>query len=257
MPRTKSGRVRIKAAGTADGLQSGQFRALVSVFGNEDSMGDVIEPGAFAQVLAEWKASGDPIPVVWAHQWTNIRAYIGRVLEATETAEGLEVLAQIEHMDTNPDAAHVHALLTDRLITQFSFAYEVAEGGWVETDDLAAHPWGEYYSIKRFGALFEVGPCLIGANRETDLLDAAKSGIVSAARDLLRGVKEGRVLAQQHFDRLQGAHAAIGEVLSAAEPQKTTPAPVAKTRTGVPPAAPTPAQVAAWATTVSLTTRSA
>lgn len=215
MPRTKEASARIKAAGPADGLADGQFRALVSVFGNEDSMGDVIAPGAFAQVLAEWKASGDPIPVVWSHKWGDPFAHIGSVLEATETADGLEVLAQIEDMDTNPTARHVHGLLKGRRIKQFSFAYDVGEGGWVDTDDTVNHPWGEYYEIKRFSSLYEVGPCLVGANQQTELL-AAK------AADLARGVKEGRVLAGAHYDRLVSAHAAIGEVLAAAEPQKTS-----------------------------------
>lgn len=270
MPRTKEAHARIKAAGPADGLQDGQFRALVSVFGNEDSMGDVIAPGAFAQVLAEWKASGDPIPVVWSHKWGDPFAHIGSVLEASETADGLEVLAQIEDMDTNPTAKHVHGLLKGRRIKQFSFAYDVGEGGWVDTDDLVNHPWGEYYEIKRFSRLYEVGPCLVGANQQTELL-AAK------AADLARGVKEGRVLAQQHYERLQSAHAAIGEVLAAAEPQKTSrpPAAVAAGRstpeeTGQPPAetpaaapkAPakssglSPAQVDAWINGIDLSTRS-
>lgn len=276
MPRTKECKARIKAAGPADGLLPGQFRAIVSVFGNEDDMGDVIAPGAFADVLQQWKASGDPIPVVWSHKWGDPFAHIGTVVEATETAEGLEVLGQIEDMDTNATAAHVHQLLKGRRITQFSFAYDVGEGGWVETDDLQAHPWGEFYEIRRFSKLYEVGPCLVGANQETELL-AAK------ARDIARGVKEGRVLAQQHYERLQAAHTAIGDVLAAAEPQKarhtpTTSVPPAEPaadtatpeqETGQQPAdpsaaadqaaaqkaAPTPAQVTAWVTTREMTMR--
>ncbi|MFE5662451.1 HK97 family phage prohead protease [Streptomyces niveus] len=268
MPRTKECKARIKAAGPADGLAEGQFRALVSVFGNEDSMGDVIAPGAFAQVLAEWKASGDPIPVVWSHKWGDAFAHIGSVLEATETADGLEVLAQIEDMDTNPTAKHVHGLLKGRRIKQFSFAYDVGEGGWVETDDTVNHPWGEFYEIKRFSSLFEVGPCLVGANQQTDLL-AAK------AADLARGAKAGRVLSQANYDALASAHASIGDVLAAATPEKTrqtspptlggaTPVqdtgqqPPEETAAATPAAAKspalTPAQVAAWVTTQELMT---
>ncbi|MDX2539803.1 HK97 family phage prohead protease [Streptomyces scabiei] len=269
MPRTKEASARIKAAGPADGLAEGQFRALVSVFGNEDSMGDVIAPGAFAQVLAEWKASGDPIPVVWSHKWGDPFAHIGSVIEAAETPDGLEVLAQIEDMDTNPTAKHVHGLLKGRRIKQFSFAYDVGEGGWVDTDDLVSHPWGEYYEIKRFSRLYEVGPCLVGANQQTELL-AAK------AADLVRGAKAGRVLSQANYDALSSAHASIGEVLASAEPQKTSrpPAPAAgrtnpQQETGQQPADPTaaapvapakssgltPAQVTAWVTARQMATR--
>lgn len=211
--RTKDFTARVKAAGVADGLQEGQFRALVSVFGNEDSAGDVIAPGAFGQVLAEWKATGDPIPVVWAHQWADPFAHIGSVLEAAETPEGLEVLAQIEDMDENPTAAQVYRRLKGRRIKQFSFAYEVAEGGWVETDDTAAHRMGGYYEIKRFSSLFEVGPCLVGVNQETDLIAAKAMGLAHHA-------KAGRVLSQRNFESLTAAYEAIGEVLGSAQPEK-------------------------------------
>ncbi|MFJ2702982.1 HK97 family phage prohead protease [Streptomyces sp. NPDC087428] len=270
MPRTKECTARIKAAGPADGLAAGQFRAIVSVFGNEDSMGDVITPGAFAQVLAEWKASGDPIPVVWSHRWADPFSHIGSVLEAKETPDGLEVLAQIEDMDTNPTAKHVHGLLKGRRIKQFSFAYEVAEGGWVETDDTARFPWGEYYEIKRFAALYEVGPCLVGANQQTELL-AAK------AADLVRGAKAGRVLSQSNYDALTAAYDSIGDVLASATPEKTRqktspPAPAAgatpEQETGqqspeetaaadeaaAKSPALTPAQVSAWVTAQNLMT---
>ncbi|EYT84002.1 primosomal replication protein N [Streptomyces sp. Tu 6176] len=269
MPRTKEAAARIKAVGPADGLAEGEFIAIVSVFGNEDSVGDVVEYGAFGQVLAEWKASGDPIPVVWSHRWTDPFSHIGITVESEEIPEGLKVRGRIEDLDTNPTARHVHGLLKGRRITQFSFAYDVGEGGWVETDDLAAHPYGGYYQIKRISKLYEVGPCLVGANQETALL-AAKAG------DIARSVKEGRVLAGAHYDRLVSAHAAIGEVLAAAEPQKTyrPPAPAAgrtnpEQETGQQPAAPTaaapkapakssgltPAQVAAWVTARQMSTR--
>ncbi|MCX4661493.1 HK97 family phage prohead protease [Streptomyces uncialis] len=238
MPRTKEARARIKAVGPDDGLAEGEFIALVSVFDNEDSMGDVVRYGAFGQVLAEWKASGDPLPVIWSHNWSDPFAHIGVVIESEEIPDGLKVRSRIEDLDTNPTARHVHGLIKGRRIKQFSFAYDIAEGGWVDTDDLVKHPSGFYYEIKRFKALYEVGPCLVGANQETALL-AAKAG------DIARGVKEGRVLSQAHYDRLATAHTAIGEVLAAAEPQKASrpPAPAAgrttPDETGHRPAAPT------------------
>lgn len=253
MPRTKECTARVKAAGTADGLEEGQFIAIVSVFGNEDSVGDVVVPGAFAETLADWAARGDPIPCIWAHDWADPFSHVGVVLEATETDAGLEVKAQIEDIDTNPTAAQVYRLLKGRRVTQFSFAYDVLEGAWVKSQD----DQGEYdgwYELRRL-KLYEVGPCLIGANQATELL-AAK------AEQLTRGVKAGRVLAQRHYDRLTEAHAAIGDVLSAATPaedEKNRPAPESGRRPAEPPAAApvapakatglTPAQVLAQALT--------
>jgi HK97 family phage prohead protease len=207
--RTKDFAARVKAAGPADNLAEGQFVALVSVFGNEDSMGDVVRPGAFTETLAEWAAKGDPIPVIWSHDWSDPFSHIGTVLKATETLQGLEVTGQIDDLDTNPTAAQVYRLLKGRRVTQFSFAYDVGEGAWVSDDE---HPWGGYYELRRL-KVHEVGPCLVGANQETELL-AAK------ARGLARGTKAGRVLSQKNFDTLTDAYAAIGEVLDSATPEK-------------------------------------
>jgi HK97 family phage prohead protease len=202
---------KVKAAGVADGLDEGQFIALVSVFNNEDSYGDVVRPGAFTQTLQQWAAKGDDIPVIWAHQWSDPFAHIGRVLKATETLQGLEVTGQIDDLDgddPNPTAKQVYRLLKGRRVTQFSFAYDVGEGGWITDDE---HPWGGYYELRRLD-LHEVGPCLLGVNRETELL-AAK------AANLAAGAKAGRVLSQKNFDTLTAAYESIGEVLAAAAPE--------------------------------------
>ncbi|MEU9134600.1 HK97 family phage prohead protease [Streptomyces sp. NPDC048404] len=205
---------KVKAAGVADGLAEGQFRALVSVFDNEDTYGDVVRPGAFAQTLMDWAAKGDSIPVIWSHQWSDPFSHVGHVVEAKETAEGLEVLGQIDDLtvgdDENPTAKQVYRLLKGRRVTQFSFAYDVPNGGgaWVKDDN---HRWGGYYELRQVD-LHEVGPCLLGVNRETELL-AAKAAHIAA------GAKAGRVLSQPNFDRLTSAYESIGEVLAAAAPE--------------------------------------
>ncbi len=207
--RTMEVTAKIKAAGVADGLAEGQFIALVSVFNNEDSVGDVVRPGAFTQTLADWAAKGDDIPVIWSHDWNNPFCNIGRVLKATETLQGLEVLGQIEDLGENPTADQVHRLLKGRRVTQFSFAYDVNEGAWVQDD---THPWGGYYELRRLD-LIEIGPCQMGVNRETELL-AAK------AQRLVSGTKAGRVLSQANYDLVVAARDAMNEVLAAAEPEK-------------------------------------
>lgn len=201
----KTAPMKIKAAGTEDGLQDGQFRAIVSVFGNKDSYGDVVVKGAFADTLAEWKASGDPIPVYYSHRLDDPDFNIGSVLEAEETDEGLEVLAELDL--SMPKAATVHALLKGRRLTQFSFSYSVQDAGWAKSEEL-----GEYYELRKL-KLYEVGPTPVGANQETELLavkDAAR-----AATHLAAGLKAGRVLSAKNEDALRTAYKAIGDVLSA------------------------------------------
>lgn len=208
--RTKECTARVKAAGVADGLSDGQFVALVSVFDNEDSVGDVVRPGAFTETLADWLAKGDPIPVIWSHRWGDPFAHIGTVVKATETPDGLEVTGQIDDLGDNPTADQVYRLLKGRRVTQFSFAYDVVEDAWVRDE---AHRWGGYYELRKL-KLHEVGPCLVGANQETQLL-------ASKAANLVRGLKAGRMLSQQNFDTLTSAYESIGEVLAAATPEKS------------------------------------
>lgn len=156
MPRTKSFSARVKSA-----AGDGEFTALVSVFGNVDSYGDVVVPGAFGKSLARWAERGDPIPVVWSHAWADPFSHIGSVSDARETAAGLEVTGQLD-LD-NPTAAQVYRLLKGRRVTEFSFAYDVIESRAGERDGRAVT---ELHELD----LHEVGPTLIGANQETELL---------------------------------------------------------------------------------------
>ena len=98
----------LKSVGDEGSLGKGQFTALVSVFGNVDSLGEVVMPGAFTDTLAQWQVKGDPIPVVWSHQWSDPMSHIGEVLEAKETDQGLEVTAQLDM--SNPTAVQVFKL---------------------------------------------------------------------------------------------------------------------------------------------------
>lgn len=210
--RYKSCAVKIKAAGPDDGLQPGQFRALVAVFGNIDSVGDVIIPGAFTDTLAEWKASGNPIPVLWAHDWANPDSHIGVVDDAEQTDDGLEVLATVLDMDTNARAAQVYKLLKGRRVTQFSFAYDIVDGGFETTDGQDA------YALRKL-TLIEVGPCLLGANQSTDLLDVKAHDLARDASAALTAitadVKAGRVLAGKHLDALKAARVSAGQACDA------------------------------------------
>jgi hypothetical protein len=187
---TKAASVVVKAVGPTDpndkadndsGLGPGEFRALVSVFGNVDSYGDVVMPGAFADVLADYAARGVPIPVVWSHQWADVFAHIGHVDpgKATETAEGLEVIGKLD-VDSPVDRAaefamQVHRLMSQKRVVQFSFAFDVAEAGWGTRGEGDSER--EVFELRKFAALHEVGPCLVGVNRDTRLDD------VKAVRD--------------------------------------------------------------------------
>ncbi|MGX4711654.1 HK97 family phage prohead protease [Rhodococcus ruber] len=217
----KEFQMRVKAAGPADGLQEGQVRAIVSVFGNVDSVGDMVMPGAFTEDLQAWAAKGDPIPAIWTHDWRDPFSHIGVVQEAAETDKGLEVLYQID-LDDNPKAMQVYKLLKGRRVTQSSFAYDILDSGWAEHTDEATGKKYEVYELRKLH-IFEVGPCLVGANQETELL-AVKS------REQLRSVRAGREMSPKALEALRGARDALDEAIAEAEPKSSGRAPDAERR---------------------------
>ncbi len=247
--KTFSGQV--KAVGEADGLEHGQYESIVSVFGNKDSVGDVVIPGAFAEDLAAWKAKGDPIPVIWSHQWSDPFAHIGHTLDAEEREKGLWTLNQLDVDDLEDPhslTSKVYRLLKGRRVTQFSFAYDIVEGAWVETDE------GSFYELRKLKT-HEHGPTLVGANQETELL-AVK------ARDLAARLKAGDTI---DLDQLTGAYEALGAVIEATKTSAPSGADQPKREAGQPdpdaandpaasgtsaeqPSKVSPAQVAAWTT---------
>lgn len=167
--KTKSFAARIKSVGTTDDEDSGEFEALVSVFGNVDHYGEVVMPGAFKASLAQWKDRGDPIPVIWSHQWADPFSHLGIVKSAEETEKGLLIKGFIspEERAENPTAAQVYKLLKSRRVTQFSFGFDVDEAGEGERTEGEKKSW--VYELRKL-SLHEVGPCLLGVNPDTELL---------------------------------------------------------------------------------------
>lgn len=157
---------------------SGTFEALVSVFGNVDRGGDRVQPGAFTKTLRRWRKTGDPIPVILSHQWDNPMAHIGIAdpHDVTETDRGLLVKGTLDVTD-NEVARQVHKLLKRRSLREFSFGYDVPEGGSKRAKDGAL----DLNEID----LVEVGPTLKGMNEATELY-AVKSllGVPPSAADL-------------------------------------------------------------------------
>ncbi|QGH74493.1 head maturation protease [Arthrobacter phage Kuleana] len=206
MFKVKNARVQLKA-GPADGLEEGQFEAYASVFGNIDSYGDVVQPGAFADSLKEWEESENLLPVLFGHNMSDPEYNIGHVISAVEDEKGLRVRAQLD-LET-PKGLATYRLLKGRRISQMSFAYDVLDGSWGEKDGR------EVYNLHKL-KVYEVSVVPIGANQETEVL-----GVKAAAAALAGAVKEGRVISAKNLDSLRSAYEAIGSVLASAEPVET------------------------------------
>jgi HK97 family phage portal protein/HK97 family phage prohead protease len=220
--KVKTCPVTIKAAGTQDGTEDGVFEAIVATW-DLDSVGDRIIKGAFEETLKDWVAKGDPIPVLWSHMSYDPDYHIGEVLEAKETDEGLWVKARIDLDEEEKKARKVYKLLKGRRVTQFSFAYDIEQGAFVQD-----HEEDEYYFELRKLKLYEVGPCLIGANQETELL-TIKNGRPSSAPALsmpdglvkvaecLASLKSGRVLSAKNEERIMEIARLATEILDTAD----------------------------------------
>lgn len=175
----------------ADGTPNGDFEAVVAVFNNVDLGGDRIMPGAFAASLDAWRKSGDPIPVIFSHQWDNLDAHVGTVdpSNARELLPGdaalppelkdLGGLYTKGAMDIGePFAGRLFSKMQRRSIREFSFAYDIPPGGSRATKDAT-----ELLAID----LIEVGPTLKGMNPATALLgtNARKSIEGMSSKDAL------------------------------------------------------------------------
>jgi uncharacterized protein len=192
--RKSYGIVELKAAG-----DPGTFSALVSVFGNVDDYGDRMMPGSFSRTLEEWKERARPIPIVWSHQWGI--PPIGETTEAVETERGLEISGRLFIADGEDHevARQVYAGLKSGALGEFSFAFSTRAERFLEDD-----PDGAFREIEDVD-LYEVGPTLIGANRETELLEVA-SAMAGVARANRKGGKGKGAKHSSASSHIQKAH---------------------------------------------------
>lgn len=160
-----------KALPDADGVR-GRFEAVVSVFGNVDYQGDRVIKGAFAKSLEKWRKTGDPIPIIWSHDWGDPFAHIGSAdpALAEETDQGLKLIGNFDI--EKPFAAQVYDLVKTRRVREWSFAYDI--------EDEAQNPDDKANELRVLD-IIEAGPTLKGANPDTQTL-GVKSALESAAR---------------------------------------------------------------------------
>lgn len=101
------------------GLDEGTFEGFASAFDNVDSVGDVVRRGAFAKALK----SGRVTPLIWEHQANDPRAYVGEVVEARETDEGLAIKGRFD-LDTEHGTA-AYRQVKGRRVEGLSIGYYV------------------------------------------------------------------------------------------------------------------------------------
>jgi HK97 family phage prohead protease len=170
--------------------EAGTFTARVAAFGNVDSYGDRLLPGAFAESLAEKAGANKAIPILWSHDWMSVP--IGYAAKAFEDGEGLVVEGQLLMADTR--AQSVHRLMQERAVTEFSFGFIPEAFTFAKTAS------GELVRELSKVDLVEVSPVLYPANDSTELLSTRSTALAR---------KAGATLSAGSKRRLEGMRVAL------------------------------------------------
>lgn len=183
--------------------EQGIIEAYVSIFGNVDSYGDVVEKGAFTESINKWFPR---FPKgVWAHDWSMP---IAKTLEIREDERGLYIKGQL--ILSVQKGQEAYELIKQGVITDFSFGYEVDEAEIDENTGMR--------HLKKL-TIYEWSPVLVGANNRATLIGVKSDGQVieepaeeevleeSEDEDKNKGVEEksGRVLSEKNRELIKTA----------------------------------------------------
>jgi len=100
--------------------EEGSFSGYLSVFNNVDAYREAVMPGAFADTLNEWKASGRMPPILWQHSSSEP---IGPFTKMQEDERGLYVEGRLLVADLQR-AREAHSLVKHRVVSGMSIGFE-------------------------------------------------------------------------------------------------------------------------------------
>jgi HK97 family phage prohead protease len=158
----------------------GTIEGYGSVFGNVDSYGEVVQPGAFTQSLVDARRKGRTIKMLWQHDATQP---IGIWDDLAEDSKGLWVKGHLLR-DVSPKAAEAHGLMKAGALDGLSIGYRTLDA---EPDDKRPG----VVLLKKLD-LLEVSPVTFAANDRArvevvkSILDAGQLPTVREFEGLLR-----------------------------------------------------------------------
>lgn len=106
----------------------GFFSGYASVAGVLDSYNEIVGSGAFAETLAERKAKGRKLPILWQHRTSNP---LGVYSKVEEDSKGLYVEGNLLTKDVG-QAREAHALMKAGAVTGLSIGYWPRESSFDE-----------------------------------------------------------------------------------------------------------------------------
>lgn len=126
------------------GAPAGSFEGYGAVFGNIDSHGDLIEPGAFAKSLLDRQTAGRGLPAMYKQHGAklfpgNKHEPIGVWDAMSEDTNGLHVKGRLVGLDTE-EGKWNYALLRDGAMKGLSIGYNVPPYGARKGSDKPGEP---------------------------------------------------------------------------------------------------------------------
>jgi len=160
---------------------AGEFEGYASTFGNLDSGGDIVEPGAFIESVVAAKRDGRNIPMLWQH---DQREPIGVWKDISEDAKGLFVRGTLI-LDGDQTAQRAYGKLKAGALGGMSIGYRIPPGG-AEHDEKRRATRLKKIDLREISLV--TMPMNIEARVTTvkSILDAGKLPSLSEFEDFLR-----------------------------------------------------------------------
>ncbi|WP_309086457.1 HK97 family phage prohead protease [Chelativorans sp.] len=160
--------------------EDGTFEGYGSIFGNVDSYGEKVMPGAFAESLTRHQREGTNVLMLWQH---NPNEPIGVWEDLAEDAKGLWGKGKL--ILTVQRAREIYELLKARAIRGLSIGYR----------EIETEPDGTIRLLKKLD-LYEISPVSFPANRRARV-DAVKS---ERMEEFARRLRDGDPMPIKEFE---------------------------------------------------------
>lgn len=173
---------------------SGQFQGYASVFGTQDSDGDVIMPGAFQKTLSRHNENGTMPKMLWQHDFREI---VGQFTEMSEDQNGLLVTGNL--ITDVQRGREAYALMKANALDAMSVGFNIVDSGPSESRSMGR--------VIQEADLWEVSLVTWGANPDAKITNVKARDSIRDFEGFLRDAgfsrKEAKAVAADGFNALE------------------------------------------------------